>query len=247
MDKELKRQIKQDEFATGLAKALAWLQSHRDEVRVTAVVLAVVMLGAGGLAYFQAKRGSEAREAFAEAMELYAAPAASELPEGFDPPSGVTVMPTAAEKYRKAAAAFDGVERRFGGTDQGVRAKYYAALCRIELGEHGATQQAREALTAIAARRDLPLESSLARLALAELQRRSGEVEEAAEAYRQLLEDSASAVPRDHVLMRLAELYDEARRVAEARASYKRLADEFPASVYAGEARQRATYLEAGA
>jgi tetratricopeptide (TPR) repeat protein len=247
LDKELKRQIKEDEFATGLARALAWVQSRRDELRTMGMVLAVVALVVGGLSFFQARQRSEAHQAFAEALELYDAPVAAELPEGFERPAGLTVMPTAAEKHRRAAAAFDGVERRFSGTELGVRAKYYAALSRIESGDQAAASQARQALTEIAARRDLPLESSLARLAIAELERRMGAVDEAAEAYKQLLEDASLALPRDHVLMRLAQLLDEARRVSEARASYKRLAEEFPTSLYAPEARQRAAYLDAGA
>jgi hypothetical protein len=247
LDKELKRQIKQDEFASGLARAAAWVVAHRGEVRITAVVLGLVLLGVGALSYFQAKRAREARQGLADALELYEAPVASELPEGFERPAGVLVMATNAEKYRKAAAAFDGVERRFSGTELGLRAKYFAALCRIELGDPAAVEPARQALAEVAARRDRPLESSLARLAAAELQRRQGEVDKAAESYRQLIEDAALGVPRDHVLMRLAELFDDAQRAGEARAAYKRLADEFPTSVYAAEARQRAAYLEPGA
>jgi TolA-binding protein len=72
-------------------------------------------------------------------------------------------------------------------------------------------------------------------------------VDKAAEAYRQLLEDASLVLPRDHVLMRLAELLDDAHRAAEARAAYQRLAEEFPGSVYASEARERAAYLETGA
>ena len=47
--------------------------------------------------------------------------------------------------------------------------------------------------------------------------------------------------------MRLLRLFfssfEEARRFSEARAAYERLARDFPASVYAGEARQRAEFL----
>jgi outer membrane protein assembly factor BamD (BamD/ComL family) len=43
--------------------------------------------------------------------------------------------------------------------------------------------------------------------------------------------------------MDAAETLEDARRFAEARAAYKQLAEEFPASLFAAQARQRADYL----
>jgi hypothetical protein len=44
--------------------------------------------------------------------------------------------------------------------------------------------------------------------------------------------------------MSLAATLEDANRLAEARASYRRLGEDFPASVYAGEARRRAERLQ---
>lgn len=239
MKKGLKRQIKQDELRTGLAQASAWVQKHGHELKIAAAILAVVALGVLGLVSFQRHRRAQGQEAFAAAQEIFEArlstdPAAS-------PPAPGPVFPTAAEKFRKAAAAFDGVERRFGSLPVALRARYYGALCRIELGEY---VEAEKALREVAARRDEALESALARLALADIHRRKGELDKAVEAYRQIVDDQGAALPRDHALMNLASALEEARRLPEAGASYRRLAEEFPASVYAGEARRRAEYLK---
>jgi hypothetical protein len=43
--------------------------------------------------------------------------------------------------------------------------------------------------------------------------------------------------------MSLASLLEEAGRLADARAAYERVASEFPASVYAADARSRGQYL----
>ena len=47
--------------------------------------------------------------------------------------------------------------------------------------------------------------------------------------------------------MSLAGTLEDAKRLAEAVAAYKRLTEEFPASVYAGEARRKADYLQTAA
>lgn len=244
MKREFKRQIKQDEFVTGVQRARQWLETHRDEARVTALVLAVVAAGAFALAYLQGRRAEEAEQAMAAALEIFRGPVEAELPEGAERPAG-PIYATAQEKFTKAAAAFDGVERKYGSLPVALRARYYGALCRSETGD---VAEAQRILADVAARK-LPgsLEPALARLALAEVYRRSGQLDRAIGAYREIVEDASLPLPRDHALIGLASLLEEARRYAEARAAYLRIGEEFPTSVYAGEARRRADYLESAA
>ena len=86
-----------------------------------------------------------------------------------------------------------------------------------------------------------------ARLAEADLYRRTGKVDKAADAYRQAAEDANLPLPRDYALHALATLLEDNGRLAEARAAYQRLVAEFPTSVYASDARSRAAYLETAA
>jgi TolA-binding protein len=83
----------------------------------------------------------------------------------------------------------------------------------------------------------------LARLALAELLRKGGEADKAAEAFRKLASDPGWPLPKDHALMELARTLEEMNKGGEARATYQRIVDEFPSSVYAAEARRRAESL----
>ena len=244
MKKEFKEQIKRDDLVTGLQNAAQWATAHRRELRIAIGVAVVVGAAAGGLAYVQESRQREAERAFMEAVAIYEAPVASELAPGADKPAG-PVFPSAEEKYKTAAAAFDGVERRHATLPVAVRAGYYAALSRIELKQYA---EAEKALRALAERKDgTRLEPALARLALADLHRRQGQVDKAVEEYRALAGDSALPLPRDHALMSLAGTLEDAKRLAEAVAAYKRVTEEFPASVYAGEARRKADYLQTGA
>src|SRR5437773_5238748 len=108
--------------------------------------------------------------------------------------------------------------------------------------------EAEKGLRALAEKKDgTRLEPALARLALADLHRRQGQVEKAVEEYRALAGDSGLPLPRDYALMSLAGTLEDAKRLAEAVAAYKRLTEEFPASVYAGEARRKADYLQTAA
>jgi TolA-binding protein len=239
--RELKRQIKQDELLSGYEHAVQWLLARRDEARITGLVVIVLGLGFLGLRYYLGHRNQQAERAMTEAMALYRAPTAADIPEGGTPPTG-PVHATSAERYQKSAAAFEGVASRYGSTSAGRRARYFEALCRIELGDHAAADKA---LQDIAARKDRSaVEPTLARLALAESYRRQAKLDAALEEYKRIVDDPASVLPRDHSLMRLGATFEEARRPTEAGAAYRRLADEFPESVYAQEARRRAEYLE---
>ena len=239
MKKELREEIKQDEFASGLEKSLEWVAAHRDEVRIGAGVVVVLLAAAGAVGYFQGQRAREADQAFRDALTTFEAPVASELAAGADRPAG-QVFATAEEKYKTAAAAFEGVERRFGSSKTGRRAKYYGALSRVELGQY---PEAEKALKEVQSQ-DAGLDAELARVALANLYRRSGQVDKAVEAYRGLATNPAANVPRDFALLSAAQTLEDAKRWAEARAAYRQVFEEFPASVYASEARTRAEYLQ---
>jgi tetratricopeptide (TPR) repeat protein len=236
--KELREQIKQDEFTSGIEQGMAWLGAHRDEVRIGAGVIVVLLAAGGALAYFQGQRAREADRALRDALSTFEAPVASELATGADRPAG-QVFATAEEKYKTAAAAFEGVERRSGSSAAGLRAKYYAALSRIELGQMAEAEKALQELQG----RGAGLEPELARVALAGLYRRSGQVDKAVEAYRGLATKPNANVPPDFALLSAAQTLEDAKRWGEARATYRRLVEEFPASVYAADARTRAEYL----
>jgi tetratricopeptide (TPR) repeat protein len=238
LDKELKRQIKTDEFKSALEHGLEWARGHSGEVRITALV-AVILAGVlGAVGYLRGTQRQEAERTFAEAVEILRAEVAGASPSA--EPAGRSFA-SSQEKWSAATAAFDGLFRKFPSRPEGRRARYFAALSRIELGQY---PDAEKALLEIAEdRRGGELEPALARLALAELHRRAGQTDKAVEAFRQIVNDPASAVPRDAALMSLASTLEDARRLAEARVSYQRLYEEFPRSVYAPEARRRADRL----
>ena len=243
MKKDLRKQIKQDELVTGFEKARAAVDSHLDELKIAGLVLVVLAVGALALRHFRGQRDRDAHEALAAALQTFRAPLPSEAAPDAPAPLAPSPFATEAEKYRKALGDFQGVERRYGSHPAAVRARYYGALCQIELTQY---DEAEKALKELAAGREgNRLEPALARLAIADLQRRRGQIEQAVDTYKQIADDAAFGLPRDAALLSLAQLYEEAKRPADARAAYRQLIDMFPESAYVTEARRRVEFLQA--
>jgi TolA-binding protein len=238
--KNLKKAIKEDELVSWVEHTRAFAEGRSETVKIVAVVVLVLAIGGAALAYFRGQRDREARTAFAAALETFHSPTAAEAGANATAP---TRFANPTDKYRQALTDFEGVERRHGSHELGLRARYYAALCKVELGQ---LDDAEAALKELASSRGTDkLEPALARLALADVQRRKGQVDAAAAAYKQIIDDAGSVVPRDHALMSMAQMLEEARRGPEAQAAYLRLVQEFPSSNYADDAQKRADNLKA--
>ncbi|MCL4821718.1 MAG: tetratricopeptide repeat protein [Vicinamibacteria bacterium] len=238
MDKELKRQIKQDEIRSGLEHALEWVMANRDlAARIVGAVVLVAVL-AGAWSWWRGTREAGASAALADGLRAFEGVSKAEQPAS----AGTSTAPwaDARERYTRAADAFDAIVKDYSGTSAADWARYYGGLSRLQLGE---VDKARDAAKAVAAMND-PMLRSLGGLALAEVERQAGQPAAAAEALGRLVADPQYALPKDHALLRQAACLEEAKRFGDARGLYRRLLDEFPASVYAGEARSRYQQLE---
>ncbi|MCM2254849.1 MAG: tetratricopeptide repeat protein [Vicinamibacteria bacterium] len=238
MDKELKRQIKEDEIRSGLEHAVEWVVTNRETaLKIAGGVLLVVAL-LGGYSYWRSTQEAQASAALVDALRAFEGVSKAEQPAG--PAGSTAAWADERERYTKAAAGFDDVASRFSNSRSADWARYYAGVSRLRLGE---IDRAREALKLTASHRD-PMLKSLGGLALAEVERRAGQPAAAAEALGRLVADPAYALPKDHALLRQASCLEEAKRFGDARDLYQRVFQDFPGSVYAGEARNRFQQLE---
>src|SRR5688500_12654346 len=111
MKREHRKQIKRDELVTGYARTAEWVTAHQREVRATLIGIVAVGILAIGVTAFQGQRKASAEKAFAAALDIFHAPVAAEIQPGAEKPANLQFA-TPAEKYTKAAAAFDGVARQ---------------------------------------------------------------------------------------------------------------------------------------
>lgn len=241
MDRELKRQIKQDDLVSGVERATAWLKQNQEKARLWGLVALVVVVGGLAFQTFSSSRQSQSQQALGEALDVLETQVTAEQAAGTPLPPGTPSFANSREKLTKAVALLDGVASRYGSLSAGKQAAYLAAACRLEMGE---LEAARQALTAIAAERGDKLLSSQARLSLAELEARAGQVDKAAQALNELVDEAEAAVPRDYALLRLGLLLEQAQRAPEAAQAFRRLARDFPSSGYVAEAQRRAEYLQ---
>lgn len=221
----------------------SWSRTHADELKATTVGVVVLALAVGGLLYFRSNRAASANLAFGEAMEAFEAIAPMAAEE--TAPGAQTVA--REEKLKKALIAFDGVANRFKSLPVGVRARYFAGACRVELGELDAAEQNLREVASRKVSASGPVEPALARLALAGVSRRKGALDAAVNGYRELLADASAALPKDYVLIALAGTLEQSGRLAEAATTFRRVVDEYPQSPFAGDARARAEYLKTAA
>ena len=185
------------------------------------------------------------RSQLAAAVEILNAPVAPA------PAPGAAPAPVAAGTYATEAARADAALKQllstaesFGGTDAGLRARYYAAsLLRRDQPREGRRRRLRQG-----ARPGRGLDAARPH------GRRSGwracrcarsSSTRPSRRCRNSSQRRDGPLPVDAVLVQLAEAYQQAGRAAEASQTLQRVIDEFPQSPYAADARQRVEALQA--
>ncbi len=83
------------------------------------------------------------------------------------------------------------------------------------------------------------IEPAMARLRVVEMALQDGRAKEAASAYKALIDDQNSGLPKDTLLFGLAESLEAAGEKLEARRAYADLVNRHPQSPFAQEARQK--------
>jgi hypothetical protein len=234
--------LKTNEFAERVASATQFWNTHRSTITAVAVILVVALVAAGAFVGYRQQRGAKAGAAFSEAETIATSPVAPPATPGTAAPPAGTYA-TAGARDQAAADKFLAVATTYPATPEGLAARYRAATLFAQLGRRAEAEREFKAV----ADKDSGLYGRMARLGLAELQVQGGQYDAAIQAFRDALGRTDSDLPADGLLMQLGRTYLLAGKKTEALQSFTRIVDEFPQSLYAGEARREAEALRMAA
>ena len=247
MNKELKHQIKQDDLVTGV-RAGRGLRAQRTSTRSRSRWRRSwwPCWRWAGFTYYRQARARPTRSARSRLRSSHVRRAGRRETRRRTQRPAPCASRARREKFKKAAAEFDGVDRRYGSMAAGRRARYYAALCRVGAGGDGRGREGARRSCRSATRRPLERGTRAAgagRRSIAGPARSTRPIDDVPADRRRRRAGRAARPRADGAVAARSRMRE---RLPEAGASYRRVADEFPTSVYAAEARA-ARRLPAGA
>ncbi|MEO6965411.1 MAG: tetratricopeptide repeat protein [Acidobacteriaceae bacterium] len=202
MDTQTRHAMKHDALVDHAQNALGWLEDHKSEsILFAVIVLVVVAIGIGGTFFYQHREAAASSE-FGAAMDIYSAPVTQ---PGSPAEPGVRTYPTSTARAEAANAEFLKVVKDFGSTDAGKNALYFSGLTYMEIGK---TAEAESTLKKVAKQGNKNL-VSLANLALVSLYRQSNKTQDAIQLLNQLAAHPTTAVPAGEAKLELASIYDQ--------------------------------------
>jgi TolA-binding protein len=208
--KELKQMVRQDRFREEVSHTVEYVAKHKKHFVIYGVLAVVLMIGAG-ITYWYMQRQQAVRQA-----ELYQALRVQDATIGPAQNEYALAFPTAAEKQKAVADAFQGILNKYPNSDEGLIAKYYLG---VNAADQGKTPDAEKYFRQVAdsGKEDY---ASLAKLALADLLVSQNRKDEAEKLLRSLVAKPTVFVSKEHATIELAKLIgtskpEEARKLLE--------------------------------
>ncbi len=217
MKRTERRQLKENELATGLSRFLSWVRKHEKQFMAIAIALVALLLVAVGIRWFVNYQRSVEASYISQILSLKA-----ELDQ----------KPENLAQLEKLAG-----KGRYGRIASLVLATYYV--------EKNDLEKAEKVLTGVKDReRDL-IHYQILDLYAQVLSRR-GQLNRAVEIYHQIEKEKPGSYPLDVVLFRLAESYEKMGQNDPALNVYRQLQMEYPNTYYGYQATFKAMKLAAG-
>ena len=228
-----RKELKSDEFVSGMDAAYEFFLQHRDRIIVAAVALAVVLgIGYGVYAWRQS-RSQAAAALLAQAINTLHAPLA-----GPGVPAGVTDYPSSDVRAAAAAKQFQSVISHYRSTASGQLAQYYLGLAQLDQKNDAAARKTFQAASASGDR----VAATAAKHALANLDIAQNNLSEAHALLLQLAQQDSPTLPRAVAVMELANL-DRTYNPKEAVKYYQQLQSDYPSTRTADQAKQQLASL----
>lgn len=232
-----RRELKSDEFVSGMDAAYEFYLQHQKAILTTIiVVVAVACLGYGFFAWRQSRNG-KANAMLAQALNTLHAPLTAAAPA----PATVS-FPDAKSRGAAAVTQFQAVVDSYGSTDAGKLAHYYLGLAELDEKTPEANKKAEADLQAASRSSDATV-AAAAKHALANLAIENGNLAQAHALLLALTQQDSPTMPRSVALLELADL-DRTYNPKEAATYYQQLQAQYPNTSTAELAQQQLTSLK---
>ena len=235
MSRLTRQEMKRDEVREWMVGVYEWLYDHLR--LIIQIAVGVLILGVAGVLVWSwmQNRDNRARQALADAMEIYQAPvveAAEAQPDDEDAPS------FASEEARRTRARelFDVVHDSWSSSESARIASVY--LGRIAQ-EEGDLERARELWSSYVEARETSALTGMVYLNLWSLDRQQGRQEQVEQEIRAQLDATSARLPEDTLLYELGVTLEDQGKTEEAREIFERLVEDHPTSPYTTDSRQR--------
>lgn len=223
-----RKELKQDKVRETIEHGAEAVLSH---TRIATIVLLAVIVAASvyiGWKVYSDRQNDRAQAAFDEGFKIYSAPI---------PAPGQPVLPgeltyeDSAKRSQDAEVKFSAAASKYPNTKAGKMARYYSALCLMDLDK---LNQATEELKKLNAGSDKEL-GALADYQRALIAERTGKTAEAEKTLRALSAAGSVLVPKPFVLLELAGVLRQTDP-KQATTVYEQIKKDYPNSPVAEEA-----------
>jgi predicted negative regulator of RcsB-dependent stress response len=192
-----RKELKQDKVRETFEHGAEAVLSHTKLASIAVLVLLLAGLGYFGWKIYADRQNGEAQAALDDAMKIYNAPLAVQGQPTL--PGDVTYLDP-NQRAQDAETKLAAVADKYSSTKPGKLARYYAALCMMDLDKLNA---ASEQLSKLDAGSDKEL-GALAQFQKALIAERTGKNDEAIKTLRALSTTDSVLVPKPMVLLELA-------------------------------------------
>lgn len=226
-----RKELKSDEFVSGMDAAYEFYLQHQKAIVTTIIVVAVVLACGYGIYAWRVSRNQRAAALLAQGLNTLHAPL-----QAAGATAGTASYATAAERGTAAAQQFQAVIDSYGSTRAGQLAHYYLGLAELDIATPAATKKAATDLEAASRSGDSTV-ATAAKHALANLAIQNGNLAQAHALLLSLTQQDSPTLPRAVALLELADL-DRTYNPKEAALYYRQLETQYPNTSTAQQAQQ---------
>ena len=233
MKRTERHHLKENEIQNLARRARAVVEERgRETMGIVALVVAVGVAAVGYYGWHEHVQ-TKAHGLLAEAMTVQDARVGP--PPAPGTPANGLYFPTERERAQSALTKFKIAADAYPSSDAGIYARYQEGATSLALGT---PTGAATAFQQVIEKDGSGFYGQMARLGLAESQARSGQYDQAINAFKEMAQRKDGPLPVDGILMQLGRTYLDAGKKSDAQQTFTRIVDEYPESPFTGDARK---------